>query len=88
MLSMCYRNGMATVNIRDVPDEVYEGIKERARISGRTIASEVRHALELHAGRRERPLQEVIASISVLQARYASRPVDVDAIIRGAREER
>lgn len=36
---------MATLNVKDFPDEVYEALKERARREHRSVAREVVHLL-------------------------------------------
>lgn len=70
---------MALIQIRDVPEDVYETIRTRARQAGQSIQAYMLAQIT-EMGRRPTP-SEVIAE---LQADLAKRPplaVDVDAIL-------
>ena len=53
---------MATLFVKDFPDDVYEALKDRARANGRSLAAEVRIILQQAVPRR-RSQKEVADSI-------------------------
>jgi antitoxin FitA len=70
---------MALIQIRDVPEDVYETIRRRARLAGQSIQSYML-ARTVEMGRRPTP-GEVIAR---LEADLAGRPpvtIDMDALL-------
>jgi plasmid stability protein len=54
---------LATLHIRNVPDEVVAALKERARLSGRSLNAEVVQVLSESAARPKRSIDEVIESV-------------------------
>ena len=50
---------MATLTIRRLPDEVYEGLRERARLNGRSLEAEARDILT----ERTRGLEALVADL-------------------------
>ena len=46
---------MATLVVKDLPDDVYDALKERARANGRSLAAEVRMILRMAAPPRRSP---------------------------------
>jgi len=80
---------MATLNIRNVPDEVVKILKARAARNGDSLNSEVVRTLTEAA--RKRTVDEVLASIDAIQKRLPkpTRPWDEFlAELRCEREER
>jgi plasmid stability protein len=70
---------MALIQIRDVPEDVYEAIRRRARRAGQSIQAYML-ARTVEIGRRPTP-DEVLAD---LEADLAARPplaVDTDALL-------
>jgi len=63
---------MATLNIRNVPDEVVKALKTRAALKGDSLNSEVVRTLTEAAQRRS--VDEILASIDEIQARLPERP--------------
>jgi plasmid stability protein len=80
---------MATLFVKDVPDDVYEALKDRARENGRSVAAEVRFMLQLHTPRRRSP-KEVADSIRKFREKIAAegRGMTTDEIVDLIREGR
>jgi plasmid stability protein len=74
---------MATITIRNIPDEVVEMIKNRARRNGRSMEQEVRSILSGVAHDRERARKR-IESLWRKQKRSIPRE-EIDAWLRKAR---
>ena len=64
---------MATLNIKNLPDELYERIRSHARKQHRSISQEVIHALTMHLS------QSHEHSIMDLQGLGKELWIDVDA---------
>ena len=62
---------MATLFVKDFPDDVYEALKERARYNGRSLAAEVRVLLQ-QAVPRQRSRKEVAESIRRFREKIAA----------------
>jgi plasmid stability protein len=79
---------VATLHIRNVPDEVVAVLKGRADGTGRSLNSEVVETLS-DATRRER-VDEILASIDKIRSRIKKLPApeQLDEEIRRARDER
>ena len=82
---------MATLFVKDVPEDVYEALKDRARENGRSLAAEVRFLLQLHLPRRRSP-KEVVESVRRLREKIAAEGrgwtnQEIVDLIREGREE-
>lgn len=79
---------MATLFVKDFPDDVYEALKERARVNGRSLAAEVRIILQMAVPRR-RSQKEVAESIRRFREKIAAegRGLDAEAIARMVRDD-
>ena len=66
--------GMVTILLRDVPDELYQQIKRLADMSGRTIPAEVLHLTEVAIRTRQHSLKEHRQAVADLQQRLAVEP--------------
>lgn len=67
---------MATLTIRNVPDELYAALKERARRNRRSLNQEVLALLEGECGEpgERRPTrEELLAEVDALRARWAAK---------------
>ena len=62
---------MATLFVKDFPDDVYEALKDRARANGRSLAAEVRVLLQQAVPRR-RSQKEVAESIRRFREKIAA----------------
>lgn len=76
---------MATLNIRNVPEDVVDALKARARQKGVSLNTEVVQTLASTA--RRRSLDEVFASIDRLQQQLP-RPIDFDELMEQMRRDR
>jgi plasmid stability protein len=76
---------MATIHARDIPDELYETLKERAAKAGRSVSAEVRFILE-QTTQPKRPLRDVVRSVEETRARYSQKRFDVDKALRDERD--
>jgi plasmid stability protein len=82
---------MATLFVKDFPDDVYEALKDRARENGRSLAAEVRFILQLAAPRRRSP-KEIVESVRRLREKIAAEGrgltnEQIVELIREGREE-
>jgi plasmid stability protein len=80
---------MATLFVKDFPDDVYEALKDRARANGRSLAAEVRYLLQQAVPRR-RSQKEVAESIRRFREKIAAegRGIPLDEIVQMVREDR
>jgi plasmid stability protein len=80
---------MATLFVKDFPDDVYEALKDRARANGRSLAAEVRILLQQAVPRR-RSQKEVAESIRKFREKIAreGRGIPIDEIVKMVREDR
>ena len=83
---------MATLFVKDFPDDVYEALKQRAKENGRSLAAEVRMILQ-QAVPRHRSQREVAESIRRFREKIAAEgrgmsKEDIVGMIREGREER
>jgi plasmid stability protein len=76
---------MATLNIRNVPVDVVETLKERAELHGCSLNAEVVRTLEEAA--QKRSLDEVFESVRRRVESMPSRPT-TDEIVEGIRRDR
>jgi plasmid stability protein len=83
---------MATLFVKDFPDDVYEALKDRARANGRSLAAQVRILLQQAVPRR-RSQKEVAESIRRFREKIAAEGRGMSAeeiveMIHEGREER
>src|SRR5262245_55464894 len=81
---------LATLHIRNVPDDVVETLKRRARVAGRSLNAEVVHMLTESATRPKRTVEEVLDSVRRRAAATPGPPAgeEIAVEIRRARDER
>jgi antitoxin FitA len=70
---------MALIQIRDVPEDVYETIRRRARRAGQSIQAYML-ARTVEIGRRPTP-EEVLADIDADLAERSTLAVDTDSLL-------
>ena len=63
---------MATLNVKSLPDDLYERLRARAHRSGRSIRGEVLRILQEALAVEERSAQAVYSEIRELRASYGS----------------
>jgi plasmid stability protein len=81
---------MATLHIRNVPEEVVEALKRRAKLHGRSLNAEVVQTLTEAAPRPQRTIEDVVVSVRRRAASIANPPSADEIVveIRHARQER
>ena len=80
---------MATLFVKDFPDDVYDALKERARANGRSLAAEVRVILQ-QAVPRHRSQREVAEAVRRFREKIAreGRGLPVEEMAAMVREDR
>jgi plasmid stability protein len=80
---------VATLFVKDFPDDVYEALRDRARANGRSLAGEVRVILQQAVPRR-RSQREVAESIRRFREKIAAeeRGLVLDEVVAMVREDR
>lgn len=78
---MWYHNGssevdMANINVKNVPDELYEVIKKKAEQNHRSINSEIIFSLELALRSRKLDAKKTISRIRNIQERLDVPPLN------------
>lgn len=71
---------MATIQIRDIPDEAYEVIRRRARVAGQSIQAYMRQQVIEAASRPDKA--EALERIRASLARAGSPAPSTDEIVR------
>jgi plasmid stability protein len=77
---------MATIQIREIPEDVYERVRRRARAQGQSIQAYMREqVIELA----ERPTKaEVVAEVEAALRRYGPAGAGADAIVADVHADR
>lgn len=83
---MRYYSAMATIQVRDVPDDVAETYRRRAQASGKSLQSYMREQLIAMARRRDKA--EVMAVVEQTLERDPATGLSKDTIQTGLRELR
>ena len=65
---------MPSLTLKNIPDEIYQRLRERARLNRRSLNSEAIVCLERSLGRSRRGLAETLASLQSLQERLKDLP--------------
>lgn len=77
---------MATIQIRDVPEDAYEVIRKRARASGQSIQAYMRDLVVDQASRPSK--REAMAAVRDLLAQHPPIRLSPDEIVRHVHAER
>jgi antitoxin FitA len=83
---MRYYSAMATIQVRDLPDEVAEIYRRRARASGKSLQSYMREQLIAMAARRDKI--EVMGVVEQFLENDPAPGLSEDTIRAGLREPR
>ena len=78
---------MATIHVRDIPDDVYAALRERAGRSGRSLSAELRRIVT-EAVRARPALDDVVREVEEIRRSYAIEPGGGDALDRALSEDR
>jgi len=79
---------MATITLKNVPEEVYAALKQQAKRHKRSLNQEAIVCLDLALGRGARDPQAMQAGIHSLRSSVSLKKVDLDWIDRARREGR
>jgi plasmid stability protein len=79
---------MATITLKNVPEDVHAALKERARRHKRSLNQEAIFCLDLALGRRPRDPQILLEGIRNLRSHVSMEPVTLDWIDGAKREGR
>ncbi len=80
---------MPSLTVRDLPEEVLEILRERARRNHRSLNGEVLAVLEAHALAPVADVRTIVGEVREIQRRYGLAPLDhseIDALKRRGRE--
>lgn len=78
---------MATIHVRDIPDDVYRALRERAGRAGRSLSSELRRIVT-DAVRPRPSLEEVIRGVEEVRRTFSLGAEKSDAVDRALGEDR
>lgn len=81
-----YSSDMATIQIRDIPDDVYESIRRGAKASGQSIQAYM--LAEVTAAARRRAKEEALARIDAMWADSDSPGITIESILDAIDEGR
>jgi plasmid stability protein len=81
-----YDSAMATIQIREVPEEAYEVIRRRARAAGQSIQAYMRDQVVAMAARPSK--EEAVANIEAILSRLGGPGPSVSDIIDDLRADR
>ncbi len=65
---------MATITVKDIPDELYEALKKKAAAHHRSINREIIHYIEQAVGRREIDAEEILVEVRRLGEKIGPMP--------------
>jgi plasmid stability protein len=66
---------MATVTVKNIPDEIYEKLKRAAKMNHRSINSEIIACIERAVGSRQIDPEAVLANARRLRAQVSGPPI-------------
>ena len=78
---------MATLTLKNVPENLVEQLKEEAKQNRRSLNQEAVSRLELSVLLRKRSAEETIVALRRLHRQLGSRPILTDALIDRAKRE-
>jgi plasmid stability protein len=71
---------MATITVKDIPDDLYAALKAAAAANRRSINREIIHSIEVTVRSRSATAEELIESARRLRSRVGSLPVDEESL--------
>ena len=86
MHACCYSACIALIQIRDVPEDVYETIRRRARRNGQSIQKYMLAQITDIA--RMADLDEALDELDKIHARMPGRSIDIEQVIADIRSGR
>lgn len=79
---------MPTITVKNIPQELYDRLKEAARTHRRSINSEVIVCIERAVGTRKRDVEAILARAEALREKTADYAITDDEINEAKREGR
>jgi plasmid stability protein len=79
---------MATITVKDIPDDLYAALKAAAAANRRSINREIIHSIETAVRSRPATTEELIDSARRLRARIGPLPVDEESLAAAKRQGR
>jgi len=77
---------MATITVKDIPDDLYAALKAAAASNRRSINQEIIHSIELMVRSRPANAEELVDSARRLRARLGPLPVDEASLTAAKRQ--
>lgn len=71
---------MATITVKDIPDELYEALKQKAAAHHRSINREIIYYIEQGVGSRQQSVDEIVAEARRIHAKIGKLPVDEEIL--------
>jgi len=79
---------MATITLKNVPDDVHVALKQRASRHKRSLNQEVIHCLDMVLGRSHRDPRDLLTGIRSLRSRISLKQVELSWINDAKRQGR
>jgi plasmid stability protein len=79
---------MATITVKNIPDDVYRRLKAAAESNRRSINGEIISRIEQSLRSRRVTANEILARVRLLQAGYGERALSIGEIDAARREGR
>jgi hypothetical protein len=76
---------MPALTLKQIPEEVYQRLRESARLNRRSVSSEAIARLERSLGPRRRGVEETLAALNDLHDRLKDLPPLDDELLRAAK---
>jgi len=71
---------MATITVKDIPDDLYEALKKRAAAHHRSINREVIHYIEQSVRDRKMTVDEIMAEARTIHAAVGPLPISEEIL--------
>ncbi len=79
---------MPVLHVRNVPEPLYESLKERARSEGRSLSAEVIQILEWAVATPRRSQAQVLESLAIRRRDYSPASSGAPSVVAMIREDR
>ena len=71
---------MATITVKDIPDNLYEALKKRAAAHHRSVNREIIHYIEQAVSRREVNVEELLEKARLIRAEIGEVPISEELL--------
>ena len=79
---------MATITVKNIPDDLYRRLKAAAERNRRSINGEIIHRIEFSLRSQRVPAGEVLARVRDVRASYGERIIELEELEAARREGR